>query len=191
MYWYFSGPPGVASPVPGQWVLTSSRCLTAGQVPGGAVPVLSLADFRRLPLPAGKVVVQPGNLRTLVNVETNVMVEAPPVVVTTTLLGAAVRVRATAVDFRWSFGDGEELVTTDPGALFPDMRTTHTYRAAGQFPLGLVTSYRGEYSVAGGPWLPVTGVAQVASAPVALTVLDMRAELVPNGSCIPVRPGCV
>jgi hypothetical protein len=180
LYWFFSGPPGVVSPVRGEWTFTSSRCLSAGQVPGRVVPAFTVADFRRLPLPPGKVVVQPGNGRTLVNVPTNVMVQAPQAVLTTTVLGAPVRVRATAVRYRWSFGDGQVLDTVDPGAAFPDLRTTHTYLVRGKASLGLVTSYEGEYSIAGGPWLPVDGVAQVASAPVVLTVVETRAEVVPD-----------
>ncbi len=180
MYWFFTGPAGVAAPGPGQWSLTSSRCLTAAQVPGGAVPVLTEADFKKLPLPPGKILLQPGNGRTLLNVPTNVMVHAPPAIVTTTLLGLPVRVRATAVRYLWSFGDGQTLDTTDPGAPYPDLRTTHTYLDPGTMAITLLTSYEGEYSVAGGPWLPVDGTAQVPSTPVPLDVIEMRAELVPD-----------
>jgi PKD domain len=94
------------------------------------------------------------------------------------LLGLAVRVRATPVEYRWDFGDGGELVTADPGAAYPDLRTTHTYAASGRRVITLSTVYRGEYSVAGGPWVPVDGTATVSSLPVPLQVLATRNHLV-------------
>jgi hypothetical protein len=187
LYWFFTGPPGVANPAPGQWTLTSSRCLTADQVPGRAVPAFSAADFRRLPLPAGAVLTEPVDHRTLINIETNVLAQAPPVVLTTRLLGFGVRVRATATRYRWSFGDGGTLDTADPGAHYPDLRTTHTYLTSGVYQLGLITTYRGEYSVGGGPWIPIDGTAQVVSQPVQVTAYEAHAHLItdPNATSIP------
>jgi hypothetical protein len=85
----------------------------------------------------------------LVNVETNVFVTAGPVVLSTTLVGRPVRVRATPVGYRWVFGDGGVLVTADAGGAYPAMTTTHVYRRPGMVAVGLTTRYRGEYSVAG------------------------------------------
>ena len=187
LYWFFSGPPGVVSPVPGQWRLTSSQCLTGDQVPGGAVPGFSAADFRRLPLPAGIVLTEPVDHRTLINIETNVLVQAPPVVLTTTLLGLPVRVRATAARYRWTFGDGASLDTAGPGAHYPDLRTTHIYLAPGIYTLGLTTTYRGEYSVRGGPWIPIDGTAQVTSLPVQVTAYEARAHLIVDPDASPFR----
>jgi hypothetical protein len=178
MMWVFSGPPGVSVPSPGQWARVAARCLrpaVAARLQGR--PVFSVSDFRRLPLPAGGVRVQPANLVTLVNVPTNVFVDAPVRVLETSLLGFPVRVRVTPRLFRWGFGDGRQLVTEDPGAAFPDLRVTHTYLTEGSVRVDLVTEYSGEYSVAGGAWLPVDGTAQVASAPVTLTVLAAHNEL--------------
>lgn len=175
MFWRFER---VVGPPPGPWRRTGATCLRRSQVPAAVVPGFTAADFRRLPLPAGGVHVQPGTLRTLVNVETNVYVSARAVTLRTTVVGRPVRVRATPVGFRWSFGDGGVLATTDPGGAYPAMTTTHVYRRPGVVAVGLVTRYRGEYSVAGGPWLPVDGEAEVASSPVRVTVVQARAELV-------------
>lgn len=136
------------------------------------------ADFRRLPLPAGKVNVQPPNLRTLVNVPTNVYVDAGVVVIPTTLLGFPVRVRATPQRYSWSFGDGGKLSTADAGSPYPDMTTTHTYTSPGSARVGLSTIYTGEYSVSGGPWLPIDGEASVQSPASTLTVLAATNRLV-------------
>lgn len=178
MFWIYQGPPGVSAPVPGQWRLVGQACLHRGEVSGRAVPAFTVEDFRRLPLPASGIRIQPATLRTLVNVETNVYVDSRPVVLTATLLGMPVRVRATPARYAWTFGDGSRLRTTDPGGPYPRMSTTHVYRLPGRSLVTLVTSYTGEYSIAGGPWLPVDGEADVPSPAVALTVVEARARLV-------------
>jgi hypothetical protein len=177
MYWVFRVP-SVPNPSVDAWVWVGQHCMAASDAERAPLPALSLEAFQRLPLPPGGIRIQPPTLRTLVNVPTNVFVDARPIVLPTTLLGFPVRVRATPVRFRWTFGDGRTLETTDPGAAYPDIRTAHTYVAPGRVTVGLRTVYAGEYSVAGGPWLAVQGEAVVDSPPVSLTVLTARTELV-------------
>ena len=178
MYWLMREPDDVAAPTRDDWVWVGQQCIGPGDAATRAIPALSVEAFRRLPLPPGDVNVQPPNRRTLVNVPTNVYAGAEPVLLPTTLLGYPVRVRATPVCFRWTYGDGARLETADPGAAYPALRTAHTYRAPGTRSVRLTTVYRGEYSVDGGPWLQVAGEAEVASPPVSLTVLAARTELV-------------
>lgn len=175
MFWRYVAAVG---PPRGPWSRQGSVCLRPSQAPSGAVPAFTVRELQRLPLPAGTVHVQPPGGRTLVNVPTNVFVSAGPVTLTTRLLGLAVRVRATPVSYRWTFGDGAVLETSDPGHPYPAMTTTHTYLAAARVGVRLQTAYRGEYSVAGGPWLPIDGLAFVGSPPVALEVLETHAVLV-------------
>jgi hypothetical protein len=178
MFWIYSGPPGVAAPAPDQWVRTGQRCLRPQDVPASVIPVFTARDFRRLPLPPGGVRIQPPNLRTLVNVPTNVYVQVGVRVLNTTLLGFPVRVRATPERFRWDFGDRHTLHTEDAGAAYPDLRTTHTYESPGLRRVALSTVYSGEYSVDGGAWLPIDGLAEVDSPPRTLTVISARNRLV-------------
>jgi hypothetical protein len=178
MYWLMREPDDVAAPTRDDWVWVGQQCMGPGDAATRAIPALSVEAFRRMPLPPGDVNVQPPNRRTLVNVPTNVYAGAEPVLLPTTLLGYSVRVRATPVRFRWTYGDGARLETADPGAAYPALRTAHTYRAPGTRSVRLTTVYRGEYSVDGGPWLQVAGEAEVASPPVSLTVLAARTELV-------------
>lgn len=181
MFWIFVGPPGISQPTADQWTQIGSQCLRRDQVPHGlapAVPEFTLADFRRLPLPAGRANIQPPNLRTLVNVPTNLFVGAAPITLDTDLVGFPVQVRATPTHFTWWLGDGAVLRTTDAGGPYPDMTTTHTYREKGAVSVELTTSYAGEYSIAGGPWTPIDGEADVRSPAVALTVLEARSHLV-------------
>jgi hypothetical protein len=178
LFWVFTGPAGVSAPRPEQWVRTGQRCLSPAEVPAAAVPAFSVRDFRRLPLPPGGVRVEPPNLRTLINVPTNVYVIAGTRVIDTSLLGFPVRVRATPVRFRWSFGDRDTLDTADAGAPYPDLRTTHTYVDPGRRRVLLRTVYSGEYSVDGGVWLPIDGTAEVVSPGVMVTVLSATNRLV-------------
>jgi hypothetical protein len=178
MFWIYLGPPGVARPGPADWTRSGQVCLPTPTAAVAPRPVVTAEDFRRLPLPAGQVHIQPGSGRTLLNVPTNVYVEAGVVVLPTTVLGQPVRVRATPVEYTWGFGDGAGLRTSDPGAPYPDLRTTHTYTVPGTMRLTLTTVYRGEYSVAAGAWTPIAGTAAVDSPAQALTVVAARARLV-------------
>jgi hypothetical protein len=180
-FWVFTASAAARNRNASSWTATGEFvCRGAGEDddPAPVEPVVTAEDFRRLPLPAAVIKVQPPNLRTLINIPTNLYADADPVVIPTTVLGQAVRVRATPLRFRWNYGDGKALSTTDPGAPYPELRTAHTYLQPGKRTLGLTTTYSGEYSVTGGPWLPVDGLATVNSPATALTVLAAHNELV-------------
>lgn len=179
-FWVFTAPAG-ASRTASSWTATGEHaCRGAPDAdqPEALEAVVTAEDFRRLPLPAAEISVQPPNRRTLINVPTNFYTDAGRVILPTTVLGQPVRVRATPMRFRWTYGDGAALTTADPGAPYPSLRTAHTYRQPGKRTLGLRTTYSGEYSVAGGAWLPIDGLATVDSPGTGLTVLAARNELV-------------
>ncbi|MFZ5870526.1 MAG: PKD domain-containing protein, partial [Actinomycetota bacterium] len=165
---------------PRAWSLVGQRCQgPTDSASPQEIPAFTLADFQRLPLPAGTPNVQPDNGYTLVGVPTNVYATAEPVTLDTTLLGFPVQVRATPSRYAWDFGDGNgHGPTSEPGAPYPALTITHTYERADRYPITLTTYYTGEYSVAGGPWLPIAGEAQVTSAPVDVEALAGRNRLV-------------
>jgi hypothetical protein len=180
-FWVFTAPAGAGNRNANSWTATGEftcRGATDSQDPAAVEPVVTAEDFRRLPLPPAKIKVQPPNLRTLINIPTNLYADAAPVVLPTNVLGQPVRVRATPLRFRWAYGDGAVRTTADPGAPYPDLRTAHTYRKPGKRTLSLTTTYSGEYSVAGGDWSPIDGLATVTSPGTGLTVLAARNELV-------------
>ena len=147
--------------------------------PAAVFPGFTQADFQRLPLPAAKPSIEPSNGYTLVNVETNVYADADAVTLDTELLGFPVQVRATPSRYAWDFGDGTTFgPTTEPGAPYPNLAITHEYAEPGRFAVTLTTYYTGEYSVAGGPWLPIDGEAEVASPQIPVQALAARNELV-------------
>jgi len=179
MYWLFRGPVDAA---PGTgWTRAGQRCQGARNPadPRPVIPGFTLADFQRLPLPAGTPNVEPDNGYTMVGIPTNVYATAEPVTLDTELLGFPVRVRATPSRYAWDFGDGTgHGPTSEPGSPYPALTITHTYERADRYSITLTTYYTGEYSVAGGPWLPITGEAQVTSAPVDVEALAGRNLLV-------------
>ena len=181
-YWLFRRPvTGAAS----SWSLISSSCLGPQEISTTQpiFPGFTQTDFQRLPLPAAKASVEPSNGYTLVHVPTNVYAEADPVTLDTELLGFPVQVRATPARYSWDFGDGSTVgPTTDAGAPYPDLSITHEYAEAGTFAVTLTTYYTGEYSVAGGPWLPIDGEAEVASPSIGVEALAGRSELVADST---------
>ncbi len=180
-YWVFTAPAGAPRENRSSWTPTGEyacRGARDGADLEAAEPVVTVADFRRLPIPAADIKVQPADGRTLINIPTNLYAGASKVVLPTTVLGQAVRVRATPVRFHWVYGDGSARTTDDPGAPYPELRTAHVYRDPGSRTLQLSTTYSGEYSVSGGAWLPIDGVATVDSPGTELTVLAAHNELV-------------
>jgi hypothetical protein len=64
----------------------------------------------------------------------------------------------------WTFGDGGELVTTDPGGAFPEAAVSHTYLRPGRYPVSVTAAWEGWFTVdgigpflAGGPTVTQTG----------------------------------
>ncbi len=169
--------PSVPPPGADDWVNTGvitciSQRKTAPKV------VVSQEDFRRLPIPAPEIVTQPPDRVTLINIETTILTVKRPVLLPATVLGQPVRVRATPSRYAWRYGDGGQLVTPDPGALYPQMPTAHVYTVPGTYTVQLSTTFTGEFSVAGGPWQPITGTAIASSYPVAIQAQERRAVLI-------------
>ena len=145
-----------------------------------AAVVLTAEEFRRLPLSASPVQVQPADGRSLVNMDLVVFTEPAAQELQTTVLGMPVAVRATPVSWTWHFGDGSPaLVTTDPGAAYPAYTLGHPYSQPGTYELTLVTTWAGQFSVNGtGPWQDVAGTAETTSAPFTVQVEEARSVLV-------------
>lgn len=144
------------------------------------LPGFTLTDFQRLPLPAGTSTIEPPGGYVLIGMPTNAYASTTePALFDTDLAGVPVQVRATAARWTWDFGDGAVVgPTSDPGAAYPALRNTHAYTTRGSYPITMTTHYTGEYSVAGGPWLPIPGEAHIDSTPATVQALAGRNELV-------------
>lgn len=166
-------------PSPGPWQAVRTVCLDPGQDPGREVPALTVRDLARLPLPAGALHLEPAAGDVLVRVPLNVYARASAHTYDVQVLGQAVQVRVRPVAYRWDFGDGTRVTTSDAGAPYPALQVTHTYPAPGRFAVSVATGYTGRFSVQGGPWVPVEGMVWVEGDPVTRDVVQAEARLVP------------
>lgn len=140
--------------------------------PPPTMPVVTQADFQKFALPAPRASVQPDGW-TVTGYPTNMYTDAHTTTINLTILGFAVRVRATPVSFSWNFGDGRSLSTTRTGAKIEpgdSPAISHVYARSGHVRVVLTTHYTGQYSVAGGAWLPIAGGASVTGAATPLDV---------------------
>ena len=133
----------------------------AGQPSAEAIAAVVATELRRLPLRSGGITLQPGTGTTLVNVETIAFTDPTPQTFDITVLGVPVTVVARATAFSWSFEDGADpLVTTDPGAPWPEHTVSHVYRTTGARSITLTTEWTGTFRVAGSDtWQPIDGTA--------------------------------
>ncbi|HEX5331944.1 MAG TPA: hypothetical protein VFW79_04805 [Cellulomonas sp.] len=189
----------------GPWTAWSH--VASGACPQDVLPALTVADFRRLPLPPTPTTVQPGTGYVLVGYGIIVTADPAPVDLTTTLLGYPVTVHATPTRYVWDFGDHTTLDTTDPGLPYPTDGSTppagpdspypagshgHPYTAPGTYTLTLTTTWTGTYQIAGDPTTrPITGTATTTTTHPPLTVVERRTHLVAD-TCLtnPHGPGC-
>jgi hypothetical protein len=137
-------------------------------------------ELQRLPLTPSSLTVQPPSGWTLVNADTVVFTDGAEQVLTTTVLGIAVTIRATPVSFAWDFGDGADpITTTDPGRPWPEHTIAHRYLAEGTHHITLTTTWTATFQVAGtATWEPVDGTATTTSTSSPLTVYEARSRLV-------------
>ncbi|MHA7271872.1 PKD domain-containing protein [Arthrobacter sp. TMT4-20] len=132
--------------------------------------VITLTEFESQPIIAAGVFSQPDHFG-LRNAHSNLYAVAQEQEFTFEFQNAQIRLRAWPVSYEWSYGDGSSLVTTDPGSALPgdgfdvETLTSHRYSETGDYLVGLDTLFAGDYSVDGGPWLPVAGQARVTSEP--------------------------
>ncbi|WP_139177615.1 hypothetical protein [Ruania alba] len=154
--------------------------------PEPVIITVSESDFAELPLAPAEFGVQPDpadGAWTVVNMDTIAYASDDPQVVSTQVLGFPVAVRASPVEFAWDFGDGSDpLVTTDPGAPYPDHTVAYAYaQPVEETRVSLTTTWVGEFQVGGqGPWIPIAGTAQTTSESAAFEVVEVTTRLVPG-----------
>ncbi|WP_237204619.1 hypothetical protein [Rothia nasimurium] len=122
---------------------------------------------------------------TLKNYNTNFWADPNPQEFTRTINGQNVTLRATPVTYTFTYGDGSVLGPTSyPGqALGEDIwdqptSTSHQYAEPGDYQFTLTTTYRGEYSVEGGPWQVIDGTVSRTSEPQLVRVWRTQVGLV-------------
>jgi hypothetical protein len=140
------------------------------------------SEFKTLPLASPAISYQPEGDWALVNMDFIVYTDADQQLLSTTILGVPVTVRATPVHYSWDFGDGSApLSTTDTGRPYPDHTLAHVYTSTTDaVEVTLTTSWQGELQINGaGPWLPIAGIATTTSTAPPVEIVAMDVNLVP------------
>ncbi|WP_207800001.1 hypothetical protein [Cellulomonas wangleii] len=156
------------------------------------LPVLTAEDFRRLPLPAPPLTLQPDRGWVLVNIETIVYTDPAPVTLRTELLGYGVTVEATPRSWTYDFGDGHTLRTTSPGRPHPQHDVFHEYEHPGTTAITSTAEWTGRYQVDGSAvWRDVDGTATTTATTTPFTVEERTSRLV-GDLCTdrPTPPDC-
>lgn len=178
--------------------LSEPLCVDPENIPEAAsLPVVTTEDLKRLDIGAAVAVVEPAP-HTLINYNTNVYAHARAQEFTTTLAGYPVTVRVYPIAYTWDYGDGTTLgPTTHSGYPLGEdewdtpTETSHRYTKTGDVHVTLTTTFEGEYSIAGGPWLPVEGTTTVTSTPVELKVWRTKIRNYADDCIInPAGTGC-
>jgi len=151
--------------------------------PGGCgvdlLPVLTEADFRRLPIPAPTLTLQPDRGWVLINIETIVSTDPTPITLRTELLGYGITVEATPTRWTYDFGDGHTLTTRSPGHPYPDHDVFHEYENPGTTTITLQAEWTGRYQIDGNPtWRDITGTAITTTTSPPFTVEERTSRLV-------------
>lgn len=127
------------------------------------VTALLLTEFQEHPVHAGRIASQPGP-HTMRGAETNFYVDSEVQIINTVLLGQNVQIVATPTEYLLHYGDGTESgLTYDAGAPLPDPQvgkqtaTSHVYTAPGNFRIYATVYFTAEYSLNGGPMIPIDG----------------------------------
>ena len=142
--------------------------------------ILTIQDLQELGLTPTPIH-QQNPPHTLKNYNTNFWAEPNPQEFHTQINGVPVTARAIPTRYTFDYGDGRKYTTTHPGYRLADdvwdepTPTSHKYGRAGDYVFTLSTYYRGEFSVAGGPWQVMAGEGVTVSEP--LLVRVWRAEV--------------
>jgi hypothetical protein len=142
-----------------------------------------LRAFRRIPVPASEVSIQPPGGETLVNLDTIFSTRATGFTRTLGLLGHRVELDIEPSSYRWVNGDGTTQVTDWAGKPWTKGTPlgefiTHRYAdAADRVQPRVDTTWTARYRVDGGPWRDVGGTVTITGQPFDLAVLSATPHL--------------
>ncbi len=166
-------------------VALGSQCFEPSEVPVAATVTADavLRAFRRIPVPASEVSIQPPGGETLVNLDTVFSTEADSFTRTIGLLGHRVELDIRPAEFHWVSGDGTTHVTDWAGKPWQkgtplDELITHRYEQADRALRPRVdTVWTARYRVDGGPWQDVGGTVTITGEAFDLAVLSAAPHL--------------
>jgi len=160
-----------------------SECTPAEAQGPQVTPGRVLSAFRRIPLPAGKLSIQPPGGKTLVNFDTIFSTTAEDLTRTIRLLGHRVDLRISPTAYVWKHGDDTSQTTDGPGRPYEqgvDMEeyVTHQYTDADVTVRPSVdVTYGATYRVDGGPWQDVVGTVTITGPTAQLRIVEAKPVL--------------
>ena len=81
--------------------------------------------------------------------------------------------------FTYVFGDGTTLgPTTSTGGVYPEGDVTHVYRAKGEFPVRVETTFGADFSLDGAAWDEIPSTVTVAGPSTTISVREAKGVLV-------------
>lgn len=141
----------------GGWVQGDVTCADLRGVPTVAQIASLVADSVRHHVPQPRVGVQPAG-RPLITLP--VLLDSGqgdrPVVWSDVVAGIPV-VTTVAATWRWDFGDGTTMVTSDAGSRWPDMSVSHTYRSPGRRSVRVTATWTGSFRLGSLGSQPIPG----------------------------------
>lgn len=188
-------PTAPPAPAPPECAWDDITCDGRDSFDAFVVTLVDIARFRPTPAqqrmqPDGWVVVGlPANIYAIVD----------PQIVPGTLLDAPADVRFTPIAYRWDYGDGSSATLTTKGGTwaalglreFDATPTSHIYRAAGSYTIRLSVSYRAEYRIDGGTFVPIVGTITLPANELYITAGGAKTVLVDRDCTVaPAGPGC-
>ncbi|MCC3265428.1 hypothetical protein [Arthrobacter gengyunqii] len=156
-----------------------------------------LTEFQSRPIAAGTLSLQPSP-HTLIGAHTNFYVEAGEQVFDFVMLEQNIRIVASPSEYEWHYGDRTVYgPASQTGSPLPADRwgeetsTSHVYRETGNYQASVTVHFSAEYSINGGPMVPIDGRAAVPSAPVAISVWKSESHNVADDCRVnPAGYGC-
>lgn len=156
-----------------------------------------LSEFQSRPIVPGRLSLEPSP-HTLVGVQTNFYVTAEEQNFDFSMFDQLIHIIARPTEYEWNYGDS---VTYGPaphaGAPLPQDRwgekttTSHSYKTTGDYMASVIVYFSGEYSINGGPMVPIDGRATVPSAPVGIGVWKSDSRSVADDCIVnPAGYGC-
>lgn len=171
------------------WQSVAFTCFPE-DVPGGKNnPQLTLAMIKeawaRTPFAKPQISLQPVGNKTLVTLPVYFKINWPAAgyrpdqVGTVSMLGHSLRIKPTFKANSYAYGDGNSSgKTTSFGGVYPRGDIKHPYSKKGAYKVHAATTYGGEFSLDGGPWMSISGTVSIAGPTQTLQVVTAKNRLV-------------
>ncbi len=169
----------------------------APTTPGTPAWRVTITDLARFVPSTATVGGEPGNV-AVVGLPANFLSSAKTETIPGTVLGRALSIRFTPVNYAFDYGDGERRDSAGPGtawdasgqAQFTPTTTSHVYKEPGRYTATVTVTYTADVDLGSG-WIPIRGTLNGPPAGQEIRVVKAHTALV-LGICHerPSAPGC-